>query len=857
MADAVDARLVEIARALDIAAYPLSLEDVLGRLVRAMDVDAAVVRLVHGDELVLHAARGVEAHAAPLRIRIGETTAGVAAARRAPLVLPDVAEAGIPDPWLSFGVSSVVVLPLLDGPRLVGVLKLGTRTPRDFTADVPLLELACAWLAVAVERSREREERRLQQARERLLADFSAAINASVEDLEQSLQLTAERVAEQIGDMCGIWLLDEDGEWLTNAAMHASEPALRDAAASVTGERRHVDSERIATSVVREGRTLFLPEVVPDSTRGFVADKHHEVSRSIAVTSLISCPLRARGKVIGTVNIARSPGSASYTHADRAFLEELATRAGIAIDNARLFRAAQETAGALALSEQRVRAMFDSASVGIVARDPDGLLVECNAAYARMLGYRREELLGTHVSKVVTEGSESLFEALDETSEMVESEQVYRRPSGETLHARVTYSPVRTPEGTLLYWFGLVEDVTEAQQLGEQLRQAQKMEAIGQLAGGVAHDFNNLLTVIRGYGQLAQQRIGDGPGAQELSEILHSAERAAQLVRQLLAFSHRQRLTTELLDLNVVAGDVMPMLRRLILEDVDIAFTPQEPLPAVMADRGQLEQVILNLAVNARDADGGRRGGRGRGRRARPVRLPRALRYRRRHVGGDAGTDLRALLHHEARRPRYGPRPRDRLRDREAVRRPRPRRQPTRRRLELRGLPARLGRRSGGGQAHGRRGGRQRRGDRDRAPVRGRGGGTAHDGADPHAPRLQGAGRRAAVGGAGAGRVASRRDRRDRVRRDHARDAGPRARGAHPRAPAGHQRDPDVGLHRGRDRRAHRAPARQRVPAEALRRRGTSEDDPRSARRVVGQSQPRPSAGTKLKIASARVVLPR
>jgi hypothetical protein len=128
------------------------------------------------------------------------------------------------------------------------------------------------------------------------------------------------------------------------------------------------------------------------------------------------------------------------------------------------------------------------------------------------------------------------------------------------------------------------------------------MEAIGQLAGGVAHDFNNLLTVIGGYGQVAQQRIGAGPGHEELVEILHAADRAAQLTRQLLAFSRRQQLSPELLDLDEVVKALMPMLVRLIREDIEIASLAHDDVPIVLADRTQLEQVIVNLVVNARDA---------------------------------------------------------------------------------------------------------------------------------------------------------------------------------------------------------------------------------------------------------------
>jgi signal transduction histidine kinase/DNA-binding response OmpR family regulator len=146
------------------------------------------------------------------------------------------------------------------------------------------------------------------------------------------------------------------------------------------------------------------------------------------------------------------------------------------------------------------------------------------------------------------------------------------------------------------------EDITARKQLEQQFHHSQKMEAIGQLAGGVAHDFNNLLTVISGYGRLAQRRIGAGPGAHELGEVERATERATQLTRQLLAFSRQQVMDPVTLDLNEVTSGLLPMLDRLIGDDVSVAVLAAGDLPPVRADRAQLERVINNLAINARDA---------------------------------------------------------------------------------------------------------------------------------------------------------------------------------------------------------------------------------------------------------------
>src|SRR5262249_4672415 len=146
-------------------------------------------------------------------------------------------------------------------------------------------------------------------------------------------------------------------------------------------------------------------------------------------------------------------------------------------------------------------------------------------------------------------------------------------------------------------------DITERKQLEEQLRQAQKMEAIGQLAGGIAHDFNNLLTVINGFSELLTLQLEPtDPHRGPLDEILKAGERAAGLTQQLLAFSRRQALLPQVVDLNGVVADTETLLRRLLGEDIDLVAVLRPELGRVRIDPRQLQQVILNLAVNARDA---------------------------------------------------------------------------------------------------------------------------------------------------------------------------------------------------------------------------------------------------------------
>ena len=180
---------------------------------------------------------------------------------------------------------------------------------------------------------------------------------------------------------------------------------------------------------------------------------------------------------------------------------------------------------------------------------------------------------------------------------------VIRRPSGEGRTVSANAAPVRNADGEIVAGVVVFNDMTEHLQLEQQLSQAQKMEAIGQLAGGVAHDFNNLLQAINGYVELGRERVQDDDTLQEyLGEVAKAGMRATALVRQLLAFSRRESLKLEHLDINELVAGLIKMLRRLIGEHIDLGFHPGAELHTVCADAGQIEQILLNLCVNARDA---------------------------------------------------------------------------------------------------------------------------------------------------------------------------------------------------------------------------------------------------------------
>ncbi len=263
---------------------------------------------------------------------------------------------------------------------------------------------------------------------------------------------------------------------------------------------------------------------------------------------------------------------------------------------------------ALRESEHRFRSAFEQAAVGIVHTSATGRILRINKRFCQMIGYERHDIVGRSLSELtpmdgVASTRDLLASAVPGVEHPESVDQRYVHESGEIVYAHVTATLIEDDTGSEPYVMAVVEDVTERQLLEEQLRQAQRMESVGRLAGGVAHDFNNLLTIIAGYSDLTLRRLlDDDPLRDNVLEISAAAERAAGLTRQLLAFGRKQMLTPKVLDLNTVVADMSRMLERLIGEEISLVAIPDPALGRTKADPGQIEQVIVNLAVNARDA---------------------------------------------------------------------------------------------------------------------------------------------------------------------------------------------------------------------------------------------------------------
>jgi PAS domain S-box-containing protein len=321
--------------------------------------------------------------------------------------------------------------------------------------------------------------------------------------------------------------------------------------------------------------------------------------------SLLCLPIVRRAECVGILYLESRVVASTFTPERLVALEVMAAQAAISLDNARLFASAERENAERRRAEDRfAQAFHGSPAAMAILRLRDQVLLDINQSHLAVLGLTREQAVGRPVDQLGLMELAQVNEVrrlLREHGRVHDLELGARTASGET---RILLTSLeRLDLGGEECALSAALDITERKRAEEQLRQSQKMEAIGHLAGGVAHDFNNLLTAINGYSNLALRDMdANHPLFVPLREILRAGERAAGLTRQLLAHSRKQVLAPRVWDLNVIVGDLVGLLRRLIGEDIDLQVV-QAPGPALAnIDRGQMEQIVLNLAINARDA---------------------------------------------------------------------------------------------------------------------------------------------------------------------------------------------------------------------------------------------------------------
>ena len=677
------------------------------------------------------------------------------------------------------------------------------------------------------------EERALRARQHEALAELGV-LALSQRDLDllfrEALAIAAETLCIDTGSVLE---LDEGGEsLLVRAGFGAAEGFVGsttgvDSQAGYTLERQ---APVIAADLTRETRFAVSP-----------------LLRAFGARSGVSCVIHGDMRPFGVIGVHASTVR-SYTDDDANFLQVIANVLASAVRRARVEVEVRE-------ASERFSRAFGDAPLAIALLSFDRRYLQVNAAFCELVGYTAEELAAKTFLELTHPDDRTDLDELWEgllagELRLYHLEKRCLHRDGHVVPTLVSCSPVRDGDGKPLYFVAHVEDLTERRRaeaestrLEEQLRQAQKLEAIGRLAGGIAHDFNNLLLAITGYTELALTELGRPDELRkDLDEIRRAAERAASLTRQLLAFSRRQVLEPEVLDLHEIVAEMESMLRRLIGEDVELVTQLDAGSPSVLADRGQLEQVIVNLALNGRDAmpDGGaltiatRTVELGEGWGAEqdlPGGTYVVLSVSDTGIGMDTETQQRAFdPFFTTKGPGKGTRARarDGARDRAPERRRHPGDERRRARYDDRRVPAvrrparRADRSAGAARAAARLGDDPpRRGQRARPAARGR---------HARAPGLRGSRGAFRAGGDRALRRAPRRDLAAADRPRHAEAERPAARPPTARGPRRPRRPLHVRLQRGR---RHRRAAGRLVPREAVLGDGARAERARGARRLI------------------------
>jgi PAS domain S-box-containing protein len=436
------------------------------------------------------------------------------------------------------------------------------------------------------ERKRVEEMQARRETHALFRADVGAALAVSRAPLQVTLKSCAEAMVKHLhAAFARVWTLNREDNVLE---LQAS-----------AGIYTHIDGphSRVPVGIFKIGK--IAQERAPHITNDVQSDPRvgdHEWARQQKMVAFAGYPLLVEDRLLGVMAMFSREQLADDT------LDAMASVADVISQGIERKRAEHE----LSKSEERYRDLVENAHDIIYSQDLEGHYTSMNKAGAQITGYTLEEALALNFDQTVAP------EFLAKTREMLS-----KKLAGENVTAyemeiiakdghRITVeanTKLVFQDGVPIGVQGIARDVTQRKQLEDQLRQSQKMEAIGQLAGGVAHDFNNLLTAINGYSALALQRIEDNhPVKGYLEEVKKAGDRAANLTRQLLAFGRKQILQPLAINLNDIVTDMNKMLRRLIGEDIRFTAKLDPTLKKIKADPGQVEQVLVNLVVNARDA---------------------------------------------------------------------------------------------------------------------------------------------------------------------------------------------------------------------------------------------------------------
>lgn len=389
----------------------------------------------------------------------------------------------------------------------------------------------------------------------------------------------------------GVWFFSDEGRTLELESLYRRSTDVCE-----KGGRLHVADFPEYFQAVSEEGIVAAEDAVRDPRTEALAGPYLE---PLGIGAMLDVPIYVQGRLEGVLCHEHVGPPRTWTPDERTFAIAMANILALGISQARCVRAAQE----LREAQERYRRLVECASDNLLVHDLEGRFVEANEQACRSLGYTRDDLLRMSVSQIDLGhdpvAAPRLWAGL-RAGHPVTRETAYRRKDGTSCYVEERLGRLEIGDKTLILC--MARDVTERRRMEDTLRQMQRMEALGRLAGGVSHDFNSFLTVITGYARLLTGAVWEEPARGYAAQIVQAAEQAAEVVRQLLAFSQKQVMAPRELHLNRVIRETERLLRPLFPENVRLELSLAEDVPPVKADSAQLQQVIFNLALHAREA---------------------------------------------------------------------------------------------------------------------------------------------------------------------------------------------------------------------------------------------------------------
>ena len=449
----------------------------------------------------------------------------------------------------------------------------------------------------------------ISDGRLRGLSDTMRAFAEATIDYQRLLRTVAERMARLVGHGCIVALLSEDQQRIIPAAVFFDDPLLMQGAQGVLSNGPiPIGTSRLSKRLVEQRKCVLIPYCDQEILSAELSPENARAMQHAGVRSLLALPLEMRGGLLGVVALLRVGSDARPFDADdEAVAKNLSEHAALAISNAQLLESRQREIDERKRAEEqatRFEALIQHSGEFIAMASLDGRVLFINQA--------GKKLVGIEPDADVTLLELPAFHTPDglKRADLIRAKGRYQGPgqlrhliSGELIDTQVSSFLVRDAQGEPFAFATVQHDMREMKNLEAHIRQTQRLEALGRLAGGIAHDFNNILSVILSYSTILLSELEAGTSASEDVQEIHAAgERAARLTRQLLAFSRRQLLEPRVVNLNEVVTGMEKMTRRLLGEDIVLNMALCPTLGPVRVDVGQIEQVLLNLALNARDA---------------------------------------------------------------------------------------------------------------------------------------------------------------------------------------------------------------------------------------------------------------